>query len=212
MSRSKRATKCHAPRALMTLIHMANSVPPHMELPDVKQNKEKIVELWKSETFSGFRNLFRPLRRDSFLKQVYPRRLPKHLNEMIVFGNYALLRDTRLWLRAIATIGARENRGYHMKWPMPRLSLPSVSVHTDSTGRLQFNIHHLIRAPEGVEANRIRICSECRAIFWASRKDRPCCSAKCGHIRRTRLWRKGYPEKYKHRRMARQESLERSRD
>lgn len=56
------------------------------------------------------------------------------------------------------------------------------------------------QVPEGgirVEGRRIRRCPICADIFWAGRKDQPCCSKKCNQIKRTREWRAQYPEKYK---------------
>ena len=53
------------------------------------------------------------------------------------------------------------------------------------------------RGQFGVEARRIRQCSECKRIFWAGRMDKFACTKKCVQRRRVRLWRERYPETYK---------------
>jgi hypothetical protein len=52
-------------------------------------------------------------------------------------------------------------------------------------------------------ADRIRLC-DCGNVFWAKRKDQPCCGAKCANARRVKIWREKYPE-YKHQRYRRAE-------
>lgn len=58
---------------------------------------------------------------------------------------------------------------------------------------------------EGVEAQRIRRCSECTRIFWAGRVDKSACDDKCVNRRNVRLHRERYPE-YKYQRYRKAEA------
>jgi hypothetical protein len=77
-----------------------------------------------------------------------------------------------------------------------------VSGEADQDGKFLVTYHPLLRALEGVEIARIRECPTCGKIFWAGRIDQPCCTKRCAGIRRTRLWRGIYPDKYKQQRFA----------
>jgi hypothetical protein len=78
-----------------------------------------------------------------------------------------------------------------------------VFAKIDNKGRLHVEHTRLLRAIEGVEINRIRLCKICRKIFWAGRADKDCCSHKCAGVSRTRKWRERYPEAYKQQRISR---------
>ena len=75
-----------------------------------------------------------------------------------------------------------------------------VTLRADTEGKCHLEHHPLLRALEGIELFRIRECPICGQIYWAGRMDKPCCTRKCAGIRRTRRWREGYVEKYKHQR------------
>jgi hypothetical protein len=89
-----------------------------------------------------------------------------------------------------------------------RYLMPPVSAQTNERGELEFNIDPLFKALNGVEAARIRCCPICGFIFWASRKDKPCCTVHCAKIHRTRRWRSKYLDQYKLQRVNRQASSE----
>ena len=73
----------------------------------------------------------------------------------------------------------------------------------DKTGRFHLELTPLLRAIDGAEVGRIRVCRICRNLFWAGRTDQVCCSGKCAGANRTRKWRERYPEKYKQQRISR---------
>ena len=65
--------------------------------------------------------------------------------------------------------------------PLPLLFTPVLDKH----GFIRVGGDALIEALRDVEANRVRECANCKRIFWAKRKDQPCCDPKtCGTLRR----------------------------
>jgi hypothetical protein len=46
----------------------------------------------------------------------------------------------------------------------------------------------------GAEVDRIRECSVCRRLFFANRKDQPCCKPACANVRRVRIARGNWEE------------------
>ena len=110
------------------------------------------------------------------------------------YSRYSLLLDARDIFRQIAS--GQINQG---------VALPGTQVlaklDTDKEGRITIKPTPLADALAGVEATRIRECPVCGNIYWAGRKDKPCCSASCNTRRRVRQWRKRYPEKYKQQRV-----------
>jgi hypothetical protein len=78
-----------------------------------------------------------------------------------------------------------------------------IFARIDEEGRLRIERTQLLRAIEGVEIGRIRICDICRKFFWAGRIDQSCCSHKCTGVKRTRNWRANYFLKYKQQRVSR---------
>ena len=194
MSMAKYVQKRHAlSEALRQLIDLANSVPPEVDLPAPHGRVQEVVEMLGSERFSEFRRLTGPITPDTFLSKFIGPDAPETYNR--VLGNYIRLRDGRNWLRQAALIG-EQSRAVKIRYLMP---MPTVQ--TNDRGELEFNVDPLIEALKGAEACRIRICPICGAIYWAARKDQPCCGKRCGKIRRTRRWRGKYPNRYKLRRL-----------
>lgn len=194
MSKAKSAKKRHAESAaLRQLIDLANSVPLDIDLPAPQGRVQEVLEMLGSERFSEFRRLTGPITPDTFLSKFIGPGAPVTYNR--VLGNYIRLRDGRNWLRQAALIG-EQSRTIKIRYLMPMLT-----AQTNDRGELEFNVDPLVEALKGVEASKIRICPICKAIFWASRKDKPCCSNRCGKIRRTRRWREKYPNRYKLRRL-----------
>lgn len=189
--------KRHASDEVHSLIELANSVAPSVELPSPMGQVERIVELLKTEPFRYFRELTGPIEPDTFLSKLLGPDAPKTYNK--VMGNYILLRDGRAWLKQTALIG-------QLKVKM-RYLMPNVSAYPNERGELEFNVDPLINVLQRVEASRIRICPICGFIFWAARQDKPCCSIRCAKIRRTRLWRESYENKYKDQRSEKNKAL-----
>ena len=54
----------------------------------------------------------------------------------------------------------------------------------------------LARAIEGAEIDYLRYCETCRKIFYAGRKNQPCCSLKCAKSKRQKRWRQKYKAGY----------------
>ncbi len=65
-----------------------------------------------------------------------------------------------------------------------------------------------VQALKGIELVRIRKCMICENFFWATRKDKKCCTKKCNGVWRTRRWRESYADKYKHQRYQKQEQAD----
>ena len=145
----------------------------------------------KSERFRDFRRLTGPIEPDTFLSKFIGPGAPETYNR--VMGNYIRLCDGRNWLKQAALIG---------ELPIKmRYLMPMPTAQTNDRGELEFNVDPLIEALKGVQVSKIRNCPICSAFFWASRKDKPCCSNRCAKIRRTRRWREKYPDRYKLRRL-----------
>src|SRR5262249_14175338 len=79
----------------------------------------------------------------------------------------------------------------------------------DNEGRVTFELTKLGKCILGVEMHRIRQCPICDKIYWAERKDQPCCSKSCAGALRTRRWRENYLEIYKGQRIRKANEEER---
>lgn len=178
--------KRHAPQELQALIRLANSVAPDIELPPLRGQVEKIVELLKTEPFRHFRELTGGIEPDTIPSKVFGPDGPK--TYFRVMGNYIRLKDGRAWLKQLALIA---------KLPKMHYLMPRVSAYTNERGEVEFSVDPPIKELQAVEASRVRTCPICDLIFWAARRDKPCCSIRCAKIRRTRLWRESYKNKYK---------------
>ena len=78
--------------------------------------------------------------------------------------------------------------GHLVSWPEPAMDLQGV--HTDYTKSFKLRAYEtLIR-----EARRFRVCAECRAPFFA-RKRQAYCTKRCSQAVRTRKYRAGHREK-----------------
>lgn len=180
-----------------------------MELPDPSQLGRKLFPFMKSEAFAEFRKLAGEVKPDAVLQKLLGKKGPKTFNRTV--ANYVLLRSGREWLRAVAEIGRLEPR-FRFRWAMPTIQLPNVSAQTNQRGELQFNLGPLVAALEGIEPFRIRTCPICSLIYWAARRDKPCCSKKCAHILRTRRWRERYGDRYKNARKEKRQGRHESKE
>lgn len=192
-----RARKC--PESLAELIRIVNFIPPEFKLPGIdevipegtfstdtsfQEIVKTLVEAWRrflqlhfpSEQFA---QLYR------YLGPIQPHRLEAITNR------YALLASAQTLLLAVANAHGR-------KIDVSSEAMGSISILTiDASGNLRLEPGLLLKIIEGVEAKRIRQCSECKRIFWAGRIDKLACNTKCLQRRRVRLWRERYLEKYK---------------
>jgi hypothetical protein len=198
MSKSKIASKRHAPPGLQGLIELANSVPPELDLPFLdlpfpEGRTEEILALLRTDACSRFRDLTGPVEPDTFLTKFIGPEARKTYQK--VMGNYLRLRDARNWLRKLAQSGTSTMN--------VRFVMPHASVRVNERGQAEFNIDHLVKVLDGVEVSKIRVCPICGVIFWAPRKDAPCCSIRCGKVQRTRRYRAKYLEQYKLQRVTR---------
>jgi hypothetical protein len=183
------ASKRHARPEVQRLIELANSVSPEIDLPSPKGRVREVVNLLRSKAFSRFREMTGPIEADTFLIKLIGPKAPQMFSK--VMKNYMSLRDGRAWLRQCTQIGRLS--------PMARMRylMPAVSAHTNERGELEFDVDPLVKILQGVEASRIRICPICKLLFWASRRDQPCCVIQCAKILRTRLWRESFEIKYR---------------
>jgi endogenous inhibitor of DNA gyrase (YacG/DUF329 family) len=199
--------KRHASQDLQSLIELANSVEPELDLPEPRGRVEEIVELLKTEAFARFRELKGPIEPDTILAKLgFPEGATTYRRAI---GKYIELRDGRAWLREAARIAQLPRMHYLM---------PHVSAYTNEHGELTFDVAPLVKTLAGVDVSRIRVCPICQLIYWAARNDKPCCSDRCASVRTTRRWRESYKIKYRDQRSERnaarrdrKEELERQR-
>jgi hypothetical protein len=108
-----------------------------------------------------------------------------------IFERYRYLSNVRLLLITIAN-----SQGSRIEIPY-QITEFAISLTLDGDGKILIQTGPLLELVKGVEARRIRQCSECKRIFWAGRMDKFACTKKCVQRRRVRLWRERYPETYK---------------
>jgi hypothetical protein len=196
-----------APAQLAELIKVANLVPPESDLPSpfdplpdvplptfglgaVDQYFINLVNIKFPKTqFAPFRQYLGQLGTNSNAR-------PK----------YQHLRAAREMLRAFANEGKDSPKSKEIK--LRHIHEALVNIRADERGRIQFSHGPIMDALRGVEVARIRLCPICGKIFWAGRLDQRCCSGKCSHVRRTRLWRASYQSKYKEQRVWKAEAEE----
>jgi hypothetical protein len=186
-SRMKRSIR----RNLAELLDLVNSVPAGIELPELTNHNEEVTALLNSDAFEEYRRLSAALRikklRGSFNQE---------------FRHYNYVRGAREWLKHVVVYGKVFRHGQPHKCHMPPLPQANLLMEVNQRREMQFSGHPIIDALTGVKILTIRCCAVCRKFFVARRKDQPCCTPQCAHIRRTRLWRAKYPDKYKQNRIA----------
>jgi hypothetical protein len=187
------------PRSLAELIRIVNFIPPEIELPDINEllsdgafsadDSDQSVGKTLAEAWRRF--LRRHFPSEQFA-QLYHYLGPIHAHRLAeICDRYVLIADAQNLLTAIANAQGR-------KIDVPPQAMEGISVLAiDDSGNVRLEPGRLLRIVNGVEAKRIRQCSECKRIFWAGRIDKPACSKKCLQRRRARRWRERYPEAYK---------------
>lgn len=83
-------------------------------------------------------------------------------------------------LRNLAFAGRNFQGNRKIRLTSLDLLFPSFCL--DDGGRLQQTSSIYINAFIGVDVTRIKNCKVCQNFFWANRKDRQCCSTKCGNL------------------------------
>jgi hypothetical protein len=206
LQRTKRA-----PDELVKHIELANLIPPASELPDYNKLNEEVLDTltsqgtpldadaWHAQSLGAeikfLHRHFPPEKFPQFYKYIGPLHSSR---EREIHDRVRNLFGTRALLDAIA--GAQTNKGAS---PGKEIEIPyqatpmSVALALDGEGKLKVERWPLLNALVGVEANRIRRCSECPRIFWAGRIDKHACNDKCVNRRNVRLWREHYAERYK---------------
>ncbi len=213
------------PDSLVRHIGLANLIPPASELPDFSKLTEEVLDSLTLQDapldldalqtrFLGatVKFLHRHLPPDKF-PQLYEYLGPIHssrqgeIHDLVrnLFGTRALLDGIT---------GAQTNKAVApgKEIEIPREATPmSIALRVDGEGKLQVKRWPLLDALAGVEADRIRRCSECPRIFWAGRIDKYACSDKCVNRRNVRLWRERYAAHYKLRRVRKADAIESTR-
>jgi hypothetical protein len=199
------------PEELRQLIALQNLFPPRIEPPDILGNFAA----------SMGNNLSAQAAFDLAIKQLrqsIPRRKAPKLYKWLgplrldrqeeIFRRYVVLAGVRSLLGAVA-----DRSGDTIQIPdlmaaeqlLAQEPLLSTTLQVTSKGNIQVKTGRFVDILEGVEAERIRRCSECTRIFWAGRVDKSACDDKCVNRRNVRLHRERYPE-YKYQRYRKAEA------
>jgi hypothetical protein len=203
-----RARRC--PELLAELIRVVNFIPPEFKLPGIdevftsqsfptdasdQQIGESVFEAWRkflehhfpSDQFAQLYECLGPIRSDRVAE---------------ISDRYNLLASAQALLMAIANAhGTKIDANSHWTADIAALVI-------DTDGRIQVKLGPLLEVLKGVEAGRIRQCSECKRVFWAGRIDKFACLPKCVQRRRVRIWRQNYPEHYKIQRVRKANAIE----
>ena len=187
-----------APPVLLEYIETSNILPAPEKLPGAIEGDpgdywqdDHDIEFLRSE-YPAFRN--------------YLGNLDLERDAVQVLTRCRGLKAVRRVLRAIA----QWDRGDLVGRELPQGELADlISVGTGPDGKFKVTYSPLLAALEGIEIFRIRECARptCRKIFWAGRADQKGCSESCAKALRNQRYREtGYPEKYKSRRIQREEA------
>lgn len=101
---------------------------------------------------------------------------------------YWSLRSTRKTMYRLAEIGENPEPylGQKLEDVVLAFHLFTEYAHLDKDGRIRRSPNPFAETLEGVEVLRIRVCLVCRKLFWATRKDKRCCSEEHARIIRQR--------------------------
>ncbi len=116
-------------------------------------------------------------------------------NFLGMMGIYHNFLESRRRLRLLYEEASRRSEGSRKKrWTIPRAPAVYGTLVVDDEGEFEINIDPLFIELRGVAASRIGVCQVCEHVFWAERKDQPCCSKACAHVLRNRRYRKRYSQ------------------
>lgn len=190
-NRKRQASRTRpAPEKLGRLIDLVNCLPPE-------------PEKWERQLAQAYYKVYRP---GEFWREhgEWIEALPESLREFAKEKKmgfefeqepvFRLLRACTIHhvLRGLARMNAGDK--------VVPLSV-SMYVSVGKDGRVETSGDDVFQALREAEVRRIKECPICAKIFWAGRRDQPCCSKRCAGTRRTRIWRERYPETYKLRRI-----------
>ncbi len=204
-----RTTPC--PTALAEFIEAANLIAPAFEFPGYSDMNDALLKspaLDRSPTIKGISEATEEFLHQQFAPEKFPQ-LYKYLGP-ISADRVIQVRDLyRAMCGARALLGGIAASQKQKKIEIPSEAAEgSVALILDSEGKIQIEQGPLLDVLKGVEAERIRRCSECQRIFWAGRMDKFACTKRCGQRRRIRLWRERYAENYKLQRFMKADAAE----
>jgi hypothetical protein len=222
LQRTKRA-----PEELVKHIELANLIPPASQLPDYNKLGREVLDSltsqgmpldWTEEPIwvHAWQVRFMEAQVKFLHRQFPPEKFPQfyeYFGRLRSSGEQidniiSNLIGTRALLDAIAAAQAKKADSPEKEIEIPWNARMSVALALDGEGKLKVEHSPLLDALVGVEADRIRWCSECPRIFWAGRIDKHACSDKCVNRRNVRLWREHYAERYKLQRVRKADAAE----
>jgi hypothetical protein len=208
------------PIGLLEHIRLANLIPPVPSSPVFSNLTDEVLDTLTSNPadadalHAGFLDVQVKFLHRHWSPEKFPE-LYKYLGpldfnrETEINGMIRNLFGTRALLEAIAgeQINKRISSGREIEIPYNATPM-SVALAVDGEGKLKVTRWPLLDALVGVEADRIRRCSECPCIFWAGRIDKFACCDKCVNRRNVRKWREHYLERYKLQRVRKMNAAE----
>lgn len=76
----------------------------------------------------------------------------------------------------------------------PPMGVAAAYLAISESRKVIVNLSSFARAIEQAEIDYLRYCEMCRKIFYAGRKNQPCCTPKCAKAQRQKRWRQKYSE------------------
>lgn len=209
MTTIKKNRKAEANEELRTLLEIINFVPPGIDLPDAKEilsksfeektNRQMTDEDMKdfrpdSDFISSVQKTMRILRDKlgeyrELNSYIFENHYDELIDEFEILDRYNDFIYYRRKLRFVA-----QEASYYQKTERRRISVSSVyqpelfttSFEIGKDGRITFQNDKVIKALEGIDIKRLRICEVCNRIFWANRLEKLGCSDRCNQTLRTR--------------------------
>ena len=164
-------------KPVLELLDLVNAVPPS-GLPDlgwpesgIPLSVDTITEAWAARAAQ-----LDPKGRE-FIGPV----------TMMVTERWIMLHEAVRAIRKFALVEPEDRK------PGMTLATPRVSLSIDVNGKIVQIPNSLLQRLDGLDADRIRLC-DCGHVFWAKRKDQPCCGKTCANARRVKNWREKYPD------------------
>lgn len=222
MTKTNKAGKAKANQELKNLLEIINFVPPDVDLPNAKeillkafeektsrQMTDEDMENFKSDSdfTNSVQKTVRILRGElSEYRELNSYIFENHYDELIdefeILDRYKDFIYYRQKIRFVA-----QEASYFQKTGRRKISVSSVyqpelfttSFEIGKDGKITFQTDKVIRALEGIDIKRLRICEVCNRIFWANRLEKIGCSDKCNQTLRTRRKRTKDKNRFKSR-------------
>jgi hypothetical protein len=192
------------PPKLAELIKLVNLFPPGVRFPvlnarsrlakfdgdEAEWTKTASLDLYDclKEAPKGFRRYIYDapdIQARPFFETYSPALFDNTINAIKRYEDFAHLRTNLLRLiRFVKSFNLqRRADSLRVNAPLPLLFSPVL----DERGFIRVGGDALMEALRDVKANLVRECEVCKRIFWAKRKDQPCCDPRtCGNVRRVR--------------------------